>query len=110
MVRHQKAVRIAIWPERVTYRAFPQNAFERPWCVVGVFGGITHVLDPAHADDDSSVVLCEWRTLCIENAQRIFWLEGAEECVEHDELVVLVLDPARVERELGFAGGIVAKF
>ena len=64
---------------------------------------LAHGAHKAHAHDDAGAGRGERSVLGVEEAQGCLGPHGAEEGVEHDELVRPLLDPGRVEAQLGLS-------
>ena len=107
-VRHQEAVRL-VRPDGVAHVALPQRALQRSGPVVGVVRRRADPFHPADAEDHPPRVVRQRRPLGVEETEGPLRLQGAEEGVEHDELVAAVLHPTAVEQQRRLARGIVAE-
>src|SRR5258708_2767807 len=56
--------------------------------------------NPPHSDDHSLGVIGEWGPLRIKESKRFLWLNRAEECVQHRELIAPILNPQLVKWQL----------
>ncbi len=108
VVGHQEPVRAA-GAQAVPNAPFPQDALEVARRVVGVFSVLAYALHARRADDHTASAFGERSLLRVEEAEGGSGLQRAEERVQHDELVGLVLDPAGLEGEVGFAFRLVAQ-
>src|SRR5690606_15962498 len=104
LVRKHEAVE-AVGTDRVRNCSFPHEATKLPTRIaaIGVLLSGAHARDASGAYEHSAWVVGQRRPLDVEEDQRLLGLKRAEEGVQHDPLVLEVVDPDRVEGQLWLA-------
>ncbi|MNG15244.1 hypothetical protein D3C84_990580 [compost metagenome] len=70
LVGHQESI-LALWPDRVLYRAFPKHAWHA-FAFLAISGQLVDLFDPSGAHQDTTCAFHERHMLGIEQAERIF--------------------------------------